>query len=58
MLDSAQKRDAVIEFLQSALGLANELGRDATAFLIERALDEMHENEFVATHETKRKNLS
>jgi hypothetical protein len=40
MLDTSQKRNAMIEHLASALGLANELNDRITSFLIERALDE------------------
>lgn len=40
MLDTAQKRAAMIEHLESALGLSEELSEPVTGYLIERALDE------------------
>ena len=55
MLDSTQKRESMIENLESALGLASELGEDVTAFLIERALDEARGHQFVAVDKTKGK---
>ncbi len=40
MHDSTKKRAAMIEHLESALGLADELNDAMTGYLIERALDE------------------
>jgi hypothetical protein len=40
MLDSAIKRAALIDHLESALGLSEELSESITGYLIERALDE------------------
>jgi hypothetical protein len=40
MLDAAQKRAALIEHLESARGIASELGDGTTEHLIERAMDQ------------------
>jgi DNA-binding ferritin-like protein len=40
MFDVARKRAELIEQLQGALAIANELNDDATGYLIERALDD------------------
>lgn len=40
MLDSARKRTVMIEHLEAALGLAEELSEAVAGYLIERALDE------------------
>jgi hypothetical protein len=40
MLDCTQQRGAMIQHLESALGLAIDLGEGTTAFLIERVLDD------------------
>jgi hypothetical protein len=40
MFDSTQKRGALIEHLETALGLAHELNEPTTEYLIERAIDE------------------
>jgi hypothetical protein len=39
-LDASQKRAALIEHLESARGIASELGDATTEYLIERALDQ------------------
>ena len=54
MLDSTQQRAAMIEHLESALGLAGDLGEEVVAFLIERSLDEARGHQFVAIERTKR----
>lgn len=40
MQDQAERRKQLIENLESAMRLADELGQPVTAYLIERALDE------------------
>jgi hypothetical protein len=40
MTNTAEKRGHIIEHLQQALALADEIGDGDTGFLIERALDE------------------
>jgi len=40
MQDQSERRRKLIEQLEAAMHLAEELGQPATAFLIERALDE------------------
>jgi hypothetical protein len=55
MRDSTQQRDAMIEHLQAALGLAGDLGEETTAFLIERAMDEARGKQLVAIDRTKSK---
>ena len=55
MRDSTQQRDAMIEHLEAALGLAGDLGEESTAFLIERAIDEARGKQLVAIDRTKPK---
>jgi DNA-binding ferritin-like protein len=45
MLHTAQSRAALIEQLESAMKLAEEIGDATTAYLIERALDEARANQ-------------
>ncbi len=47
MLDSRQKRAAMIEHLEAAQGLASEIGDNNGGFLIERALDEARGRQLV-----------
>ena len=54
MLDAAQKRLALIEHLESARGIASELGDGATEYLIERALDQARADQ-VPGMETKKR---
>jgi hypothetical protein len=46
MMDSAEKRGAIIKHLEDALALADELNEGSTGFLIERALDEARARHF------------
>jgi hypothetical protein len=40
MLDTQKKRHEIIEHLEAARALADEVGQPVTSYLIERALDE------------------
>ncbi|CUA90627.1 hypothetical protein Ga0061061_11435 [Chelatococcus sambhunathii] len=40
MLDTVQKRAALMRHLESAISLAHELNEPTTEYLIERAIDE------------------
>jgi hypothetical protein len=55
MPDGTQKRAAMIEHLETALGLAVELSEGTTAYLIERALDGARGRQFVSIDKTKSK---
>jgi hypothetical protein len=44
--NSPEKRGQIIEHLEQALALADELGEGDTGFLIERALDEARSRQF------------
>jgi hypothetical protein len=46
MADAAQRRGELIQLLERALGIAEELGDGATEYLIERALDEARAGQF------------
>jgi DNA-binding ferritin-like protein len=46
MTESPEKRGQIIEHLEQALALADELGDGDTGFLIERALDEARSRQF------------
>jgi hypothetical protein len=46
MIDSAEKRGQIIQSLEEALALTDEIGDAATGFLIERALDEARSQQF------------
>jgi hypothetical protein len=46
MMDSAEKRGAIIRYLEEALALTDELNEGSTGFLIERALDEARARHF------------
>jgi hypothetical protein len=54
MLDGTQQRAAMIEHLEAALGLADGLGEEILAFLIERSLDKARGHQFVAVDRSKR----
>jgi hypothetical protein len=45
-MDKAEIRAALINFFEAALQLAKQVGKDATAYLIERALDEARAQTF------------
>jgi hypothetical protein len=45
-MDSAEKRGALINHLEAALALSDELSDGSTGFLIERALDEARSRQF------------
>jgi hypothetical protein len=45
-MDSAEKRGALINHLDAALSLADELSDGSTGFLIERTLDEARSRKF------------
>jgi hypothetical protein len=51
-MDSMQTRTAVVTFLESALKLAEEIEDSATAYLIERALDEARGQAFSSVPRT------
>ena len=51
-----QKRAAIIAFLEDALKLAEELEDGPTAYLIERALDEVRSKQFSGIAELERLN--
>jgi len=55
MLDSVQKRAAMIEHLETTLRLANELVEGDTAYLIDRALDEARGYHLISIHKTNRR---
>jgi hypothetical protein len=46
MIDSAEKRGQIIQRLEQALALAEEIADASTGFLIERALDEARAGQF------------
>ena len=46
MIDAAAKRGQIIQSLEVALALADEIGDANTGFLIERALDEARSQQF------------
>jgi hypothetical protein len=46
MIDSVRKRGELIRHLEAALAIADELEDGATAYLIERALDEARSRQF------------
>jgi hypothetical protein len=52
MLDSTRQRGEIIKHLEAALGLAQEIGEDIVAFLIERCLDEARGHRFLAVDRT------
>jgi hypothetical protein len=45
-MDRNRTRDTIISFLERALEIAEEVEDDATAYLIERALDEVRSQGF------------
>jgi hypothetical protein len=51
MLDAGKKRGVMIEHLEGALALADELGDGTTGYLIERALDETRSRSICPTGE-------
>jgi hypothetical protein len=46
MSNSPEKRGQIIEHLEQALALADEIGDGDTGFLIERALDDARSRQF------------